>query len=187
MENDWFDRLLAAVSAARENGQSLRAISLSAGLNTHYLTQMTNKGNKPTVGKFIAICHAINADPVEILSGVKHDAIDTQILKLLSGLNGQQRKVFISMLESFQGAVDKPAEHGEPDDQNFLGVEGESLDCELMLAASIEVRKDELDITDNGLLNIEEFEKQLKLRYNQIYREKYLTSPDTIKNRKTKN
>lgn len=99
MENEWFERLVAAVEACED---SKRAISLRAGLSDTYAFHMISKKRPPTVKSFLAICAAINIDPSEILTGVKRDAETGRALQLFGSLPSEQRRAFLDMLASVQ-------------------------------------------------------------------------------------
>lgn len=102
MISGWFDRLKAQIKKAQDDGRSLRAISMSAGLNGHYLTHMFRKDTPPTVENFFSICEALGKDPVEILTGVKSDAETAKAVRMFAAMAPDQRRAFLAMLETVQ-------------------------------------------------------------------------------------
>jgi lambda repressor-like predicted transcriptional regulator len=114
MISGWFDRLKAQIKKAQEDGRSLRAISMSAGLNGHYLTHMFRKDTPPTVENFFSICEALGKDPVEILTGVKSDAETAKAVRMFAAMPEGQRKAFLAMLETVQPGSQQEPEKNAP-------------------------------------------------------------------------
>ena len=102
MIDGWFDRFKNLVREREAGGESLRSISLRAGLNTHYLTNMFRKDSPPTVENFFALCTALEKDPFEILTGVKQDAETRGVLRRVAALPPDQRKAFLAGLAALQ-------------------------------------------------------------------------------------
>lgn len=100
MGSEWIDRFKAAIKQAMKDGQSMRSISMKAGLSVNYVDQLM-KGSQPTVDKFLAICAAINRDPVEILTGAAPgDPEAGRALRMFADLEPDQRKALLMMMES---------------------------------------------------------------------------------------
>jgi hypothetical protein len=98
MEEDWFKRLIRAVE---EHPDSRRAISLRAGLSDTYVHQMVTYKKHPTVSRFLAICEAIDADPVQIMTGV--DRADPEIaraLQIFASWPETEQKRFLDWIET---------------------------------------------------------------------------------------
>lgn len=117
MNDDWFERLLKAID---EHPDSRRAISLRAGLADTYIHQMTTYRKQPSVERFLAICDAIEKDPIEILTGVKHDLETGQLIRRFGAMSAAQRAAFLQMLEAMQPA--EPQTDPESDKQSSTQV-----------------------------------------------------------------
>lgn len=99
MNDDWFERLIKAID---EHPDSRRAISLRAGLSDTYIHQMITYRKHPSVERFLAICDALNKDPVEILTGVKQDLETGRLIRRFALMPPAQRSAFLQMLETIQ-------------------------------------------------------------------------------------
>ncbi|MTH96555.1 XRE family transcriptional regulator [Roseibium sp. RKSG952] len=102
MLDGWFDRLLAAIQDTKDAGVSARALSMRAGLNDQYVGQMVRNNVQPTVDKFIALCEAMNVDPIAILTGAKGDPDTTKAVHLFSTMSPDQRKAFLAILSTMK-------------------------------------------------------------------------------------
>lgn len=111
MKEEWFDRLIEAVEAHED---SRRAISLRAGLADSYIQQMVTYRKHPTVSRFVAICQAINKDPVEILTGVKQANPEVgRALQVFASWPDDQQKRFLDWIET----VPSPNEKNDKENQ----------------------------------------------------------------------
>ena len=72
--------------AVQRDGRSMRAISLAAGLNQHFVAQLLSTGREPGVGQFLALCEELGVTVGSIIFGVdvtpKQEELARKILSL---------------------------------------------------------------------------------------------------------
>lgn len=82
MREGWADRLRTAIS---EDGRSMRAISLAAGVGPNYLEQTLNRGSAPTQNKLASIMDQLGPEAsLYIYTGVRANAQTIEYLNLLA-------------------------------------------------------------------------------------------------------
>lgn len=95
MIEDWKTRLEQCVA---DSGQSMRSISLEAGLDPGYLRKMLKEDTMmPTVPKLLAICDVLNVEPAYIISGFDVSLVDAELQRLFAALPPESRRVFLEL------------------------------------------------------------------------------------------
>lgn len=93
----WRGRLDAAI---KKDGRSRRAISLAIGRSPTYLHGVLAQGKEPSLDAFVTICDEINADPMEILYGIKAaDAVTLRLFRAYSQMTAEQREKFLDLAQ----------------------------------------------------------------------------------------
>lgn len=82
MKDGWANRLKTAID---EDGRSMRAISLAAGLGPNYLEQTFSRGSAPTQNKLAAVMEQLGQEAsIYIYTGVRANAQTIEYLNLLA-------------------------------------------------------------------------------------------------------
>lgn len=71
-QDGWRFMMLETIKA---NGDTMRAVSLRAGLSTGYLHGVLIDGKDPTVEKFLAVCAAVPMDMFTLLSAIEKQRV----------------------------------------------------------------------------------------------------------------
>ena len=112
MTDEWFRRLVTAIDDHRD---SRRAISLRAGFSDTYIHQMITYEKHPSVSRFLEICRAIEADPVEILTGIKQQSPEVgRALRVFASWSDDQQKRFLDWIEEIPAPTGKTGEEKNP-------------------------------------------------------------------------
>lgn len=97
---NWFDRLIGVLSA---NERSMRAVSLAAGKGPNYISQMIKDGKQPSTENLSLILDQFDRETaLFILTGIKLQPGDLEVLQLISRLPVGVKKHFHSMLLEMQ-------------------------------------------------------------------------------------
>lgn len=107
----WRERLIEAI---HNDGRSLRAISLDAGLGPNYVNQLiapTSRG--PTAEKLIKLLNTLRVSPTYIITGSPMTADFEELLRLASQMKPETRQKLIDYLRSEVGSGPAP---GPPND-----------------------------------------------------------------------
>jgi transcriptional regulator with XRE-family HTH domain len=83
MSEGWLKRLKAAVDA---DGRTPRAISLAAGVNPNYLSELFTLDKQMAVDKLLKLCDALNISAAWVLTGLKASRREEEMLAILSQL-----------------------------------------------------------------------------------------------------
>ena len=103
--DDWRDRLrLEANRRCEGSRDSYRQISLRAGVNERYLSDIFSKGKMPTVPIFLSITEAMDVSPVYILTGLDMTPIQQEILSIFVNLSESEQEAFLTFARQFIGA-----------------------------------------------------------------------------------
>lgn len=94
--NEWRDRLAKAIE---ERGETMRSVSLKAGLGANYVHGILKDEKDPTVERLLAICQALNVSPAYILLGSETTPEVEAILLLMQG-SESRRKAILDLLRS---------------------------------------------------------------------------------------
>lgn len=98
----WYDRLHAAILAAKERGADLKSISKNAGLAGNYISQLMNTGRIPSVENFISIVDYLDLSFMWILEGYEITALDEQILSLVAKSDEDSKRLMLDVIQRFQ-------------------------------------------------------------------------------------
>lgn len=95
-DDEWRTRI---ETAAKEDGRSLRDISLAAGLSHGYLHGILRDGKEPTLDRFTKICKALNMSTAYALMGI--NVTDAQ-LELIQEIErgGPRADAILALLRS---------------------------------------------------------------------------------------
>lgn len=108
MIESWFERLKEAIN---NDGRSLRAISMAAGLSPNYLTQALADGKEPGINKLMAILDSLGAASRSyVLIGQKTTPEDEEFLRLLLALSPEVRANALDFFRSLQAHADEKAQ-----------------------------------------------------------------------------
>ena len=115
MQDGWNARLKAAIS---EDGRSLRALSLAAGLGPNYLEQTFSRGTSPVHGKLSALLEVLGQEAaLYVYTGVKANAETIAALNLLAQIPEELRGNALGLLRNLAVAGQPvPEADSMPDD-----------------------------------------------------------------------
>lgn len=186
MDDGWQTRLIDAINAATENGETIKGITVKADVNRSQIDDMMRKGTRPRVDTFLKLCRALKISPFYVLTGIDQDRRTYQILSLFGILDNQQQSVFITMMQSFARALGKTIDAEEEgnahiEQEEFLTDETGQLNAMMLQRASRRVREQELELTDRAIFHFEEFDRRLKIEYNKLYLSESVLLPSSNK------
>jgi len=94
----WRERLIEAI---QNDGRSLRAISLDAGLGPNYVNQLIAPNSRgPTAEKLIKLLNTLRVSPTYIITGSPMTADFEELLRLASQMKPETRQKLIDYLRS---------------------------------------------------------------------------------------
>jgi lambda repressor-like predicted transcriptional regulator len=99
MENDWRNRLIAAIKA---DGRSLRSISRTAKLGPNFVNQLVKSSRIPGVDQFLRLTTVLGVSPTKILIGVEMTPEDEELLLLAARLSDEGRAHLLSLFQEIQ-------------------------------------------------------------------------------------
>jgi transcriptional regulator with XRE-family HTH domain len=102
MAGTWKSRLEQAI---KDDGRSMRALSLEAELGPNYLSEVFREGKEPGVEKMMKVCDVLKVSFTHIVTGVDLDQDDEDFLRLLSDLEAEDRSALVALARKLQ----KPA------------------------------------------------------------------------------
>lgn len=94
MVTDWRDRLETSI---KDDGRSLRDISLAAGLSHGYLHGILRDGKEPTIDRFSRICKAMGVSLPYVLLGVDVSESTLALIKEIER-GGPRRDAILALL-----------------------------------------------------------------------------------------
>lgn len=98
MLDDQIRRRLAA--AVEKDGRSLRVISMAAGLNESFASQLLRTGREPGIGQFKALCDELGVTMGSMIFGTDVTPKEEEIARLIAQLSDDN-------LELVEGLVRK--------------------------------------------------------------------------------
>lgn len=100
MAETWFDRLDAAV---KQDGRSLRALSIAAGCGPNFLQQMLRDRKEPGVDRFLSILNQLGTGAtLYVLTGQEFGKDDEDALKLFLDLDADLRQRAAAILDALK-------------------------------------------------------------------------------------
>jgi transcriptional regulator with XRE-family HTH domain len=100
MSEQWRERLQQAYTAT---GESMRAISLRAGISHNYLYTILVKGQEPSITSMMKLADALGVTLSWLLYGIEIGAQEERLLRLYSQLPERQRQAILDLA----GGADK--------------------------------------------------------------------------------
>lgn len=114
MNEDWFDRFVTAI---REDGREMRAISLAAGCGPNYVQQITKNGKRPGVDRFVRILNVLgSASTLYILTGLQMSEDDEAFFRLAASMDPKLKKEALRFFRSLRDASGNKAPDPDPAD-----------------------------------------------------------------------
>lgn len=106
MSETWFDRLERAV---KNDGRSLRAISLAAKCGPNFLQQMLRDRKEPGVDRLLSILNALGtASTLYVLTGQVFNDDDEEFLRLVLAIDPALRSEALSFFRALQAHEGTP-------------------------------------------------------------------------------
>lgn len=99
-QEEWKARLRAEIA---QSGKTKRAISLEAGLGTHWLTQTLAGDISPSVDKLQSVCDVLKVSITFILTGVRMTPMEEEFLSLSERLPEEELALFLQLLRRRSG------------------------------------------------------------------------------------
>lgn len=119
MKDGWVSRLRAAIE---EDGRSLRALSIAAGLGPNYLEQTFSRGSSPVQQKLAAVLDQLGQEAaIYIYTGVKANAQTIEYLNYLAAAPEDLRRSTLDLLAKLGREMQAQSE----DDPKPLPVDGD--------------------------------------------------------------
>lgn len=101
MSEGWKTRLEEAV---RDDGRSLRAISIAAKCGPNYLLEVLTKDKVPSIDKIIRLASELRVSAAYIVTGAKVSAEDEEMLVLLADMPEDQRATMRTLARQLKAA-----------------------------------------------------------------------------------
>ena len=90
MNSNWFPRLLDAI---REDGRSMRKLSIDAGLGSNFVQQMVTNGKQPGAENLQRLLDALGySKMIYILTGISFSEADAASVRCLLDLPPETRR-----------------------------------------------------------------------------------------------
>lgn len=126
MSDEWFPRFRKAIERALEDGTKPSDLGKKAGVNRNMAGDIVKKGTIPSVENFLKICQAIDADPIQILTGAPQPSREvSKALQIFATWPDDQQKSFLDWIEKIQAARDKNTrENQQPQASETLSQNG---------------------------------------------------------------
>lgn len=98
MQEDWYDRLRAAIQKELDRGRSMADISAAAGLSENYVGQLMRRRKNAGSDSVGRLCQALGVSKTYIFDGFELGSLEEEAASLLAGLPDEEKEVWVQHL-----------------------------------------------------------------------------------------